>query len=166
MTTTTLILLLYVLPMIISGLFHYFDKSTKTLGNFMEMWWAIFLPFINSITAICVITGIFMEYLEDKNWLQRIKDIKIKSVIIFFFLFLLLSCGKLEDKYKKKFLVSKSDDDNWTTSGIIECDSVTMQGVNKAVLYTDGQKVEIYSNLIKIFSNPNFDEKTNKTEIK
>lgn len=163
MTTTTFILLLYVLPMIISGLLQYFKLKTRTLGDFFgNLGFLIFIPLLN--ISFFITTLIFGNYIKSK-WLQSIKDIKIKSVVIFF-CFLLFSCGNLETQYKKKFLVSKSDDDNWTTSGIIECDSVSMCGVDKAILYTDGQKIEIYSKLIKIFSNPNFGEKTIKTEIK
>lgn len=87
--TTVFILLLYVLPMLIAGSIHYFDKTTKTLGDFFEFWWAIFLPFFNIVTSIAV--PIYILY--NSNWLQRIKDIKIKSVIIIFCSFLLISCG-------------------------------------------------------------------------
>lgn len=91
--TTTFILVLYVLPMLISGSIQYFDKTTQTLGDFMDMWWAIFLPFFNIFIAICVPISILWE----SDWLQRIKDIKIKSVIIFFCSFLLFSCGNSEN---------------------------------------------------------------------
>ena len=159
MTTTTFILVLYVLPMIISGLLHYFDPKTKTLGDFMDMWWAIFLPFFNFITIICVPFGMFIDYLESSNWLQRIRDIKIKSVLIFFCFFTLFSCGKQEPTFTKKFIVSKSDDNNWTTSGIVECDSVTMVNEHRVIMYVDGQKMEFYAKLIKIRSDTDFRRK-------
>ena len=58
--------------------------------------------------------------------------------------------------YTKRYIVSKSDDDNWTTSGIIECDSVTMVNRNKAILWIDGQKLNLEGQLIKIFSNTDY----------
>ena len=159
--TTTFILVLYVLPMIISGLIHYFDPKVKTLGDFMDMWWAIFIPFFNFIIPFYM----FMEYIENSNWLQRIKDLKIKSVIIFFCSILVFSCGKqesiLEPTFTKKFIVSTSDDNNWTTSGIVECDSVTMVNEHRVIMYVDGQKMEFYAKLIKIRSNTDFRRKTN-----
>jgi hypothetical protein len=80
--------------MIISGSIHYFDKQTQTLGDFLEYWWLIFLPLFNIIPLIIYPLAYIMEYLENSNWLQRIKDIKIKSVIIFFCSFLFFSCGE------------------------------------------------------------------------
>ena len=127
MTTTTFILLLYVLPMIIAGLIHYSDKDVKTLGDFMEYWNVIFLPFFN---MFCVIVFPFYKlvfYLEKTNWLQRIKDIKIKSAIIFFCSFLSLSCGsKLVtepiEKYKGKgIVVISTPDENYFYDNEIRC---------------------------------------------
>lgn len=66
---------------------------------------------------------------------------------------LFISCEK---EYHKKFIVSKSDDDNWTTSGVIECDSVTMINRNKAILWIDGSKLNLEGGMIKIFSNPDY----------
>jgi len=61
-----------------------------------------------------------------------------------------------EPEYNKKYIVSKSDDNNWTTSGVIECDSVTMVNRNKATLWVDGQKLNLEGRLIKIFSNSDY----------
>jgi hypothetical protein len=65
----------------------------------------------------------------------------------------LVGCGP---EYNKKYIVSKSDDNNWTTSGVIECDSVTMVNKNKATLWVDGQKLNLEGQLIKIFSNSDY----------
>lgn len=58
--------------------------------------------------------------------------------------------------YTKRYIVSKSDDNNWTTSGIIECDSITMVNRNKATLWIDGQKMNLEGGMIKVFSNKSF----------
>ena len=63
---------------------------------------------------------------------------------------------KQDTGYTKRYIVSKSDDDNWTTSGIIECDSVTMVNRNKATLWIDGQKLNLEGQLIKVFSNTSY----------
>lgn len=63
---------------------------------------------------------------------------------------------KQETGYTKRYIVSKSDDNNWTTSGIIECDSLTMVNKNKATLWIDGQKLNLEGQLIKIFSNTSY----------
>ena len=107
MTTTGFILILYVLPMIIMGLIHYFDKTTQTLGDFLYYWWAIFLPFFNIFLAIAFPFAMLVEYVENKNWLQRIKDLKIKSVIIFFCYFLFFSCAKNQDYRPSTWIVDK-----------------------------------------------------------
>jgi len=63
---------------------------------------------------------------------------------------------KQDTVYTKRYIVSKSDDNNWTTSGIIECDSVTMVNRNKATLWIDGQKLNLEGQLIKVFSNTGY----------
>lgn len=63
---------------------------------------------------------------------------------------------KQDTGYTKRYIVSKSDDDNWTTSGIIECDSFTMVNRNKATLWIDGQKLNLEGQLIRVFSNTSF----------
>lgn len=77
-----------------------------------------------------------------------------KLIILCLILILSISC-KQDAGYTKRYIVSKSDDDNWTTSGIIECDSVTMENKNKAVLWVDGQKMNLEGGMIKIFTNTN-----------
>jgi hypothetical protein len=58
--------------------------------------------------------------------------------------------------YTKRYIVSKSDDNNWTTSGIIECDSLTMVNRNKATLWIDGQELNLEGQTIKVFSNTSY----------
>jgi hypothetical protein len=68
-------------------------------------------------------------------------------------------CSCEHNSYTKKYIVIKSDDDNWTTSAEIECDSVTMINRNKATLWVDGHKLNLEGQLIKIFSNKQFKNK-------
>jgi hypothetical protein len=63
---------------------------------------------------------------------------------------------KQDTGYTKRYIVSKSDDNNWTTSGIIECDSLTMVNRNKATLWIDGRKMNLEGELIKVFSNTSY----------
>lgn len=81
---------------------------------------------------------------------QTIAFVYAMLVAVFF-----VGC-KQDTGYTKRYIVSKSDDDNWTTSGIIECDSVTMVNRNKATLWIDGQKLNLEAQLIKVFSNTSY----------
>ena len=69
--------------------------------------------------------------------------------IILLTIVLFASCQK---QYSKKFIVSKSDDNNWTTTASIECDSVSMTDIHTAVLWSDGQKIVLKGQIIKIYS--------------
>lgn len=81
----------------------------------------------------------------------------MKKLSLIMLIIIFCSCNELSG-YSKKYLVTKSDDNNWTTSAVIECDSVTMINRNKATLYIDGHKMNLEAQLIKIFSNPDFNK--------
>lgn len=58
-------------------------------------------------------------------------------------------------KPKKAFILTKTDDNNWTTSANIECDSVDFVSTTHAVYWIDGSKFNLYAkSSIKLFSNP------------
>jgi len=85
---------------------------------------------------------------------------KTKKLIYLVFLIATIICAtscKEDIGYTKRYIVVKSDDDNWTTSGIIECDSVTMINKNKATLYIDGRKMNLEGGIIKIFTNTSYE---------
>ena len=63
---------------------------------------------------------------------------------------------KQDTGYTKRYIVSKSDDNNWSTSGIVECDSVTMVDINTATLWIDGRKMSVKGQTIKVFSNTSY----------
>ncbi|WP_445749968.1 hypothetical protein [Polaribacter sp.] len=85
------------------------------------------------------------------------KNLKLRSHFLYTLLVAVLFVGcKQDNGYTKRYIVSKSDDNNWTASGIIECDSVTMVNRNKAILWVDGQKLNIEGQIIKIFSNTSY----------
>ena len=64
------------------------------------------------------------------------------------------SC-ELEPKPKRAYIIAKTDDDNWTTSAQIECDSVNMLSTQHAVYWVDGNRFNLYAkSYIKIDSNP------------
>lgn len=81
----------------------------------------------------------------------------MKKIIIVLAVMFFCSCE--HNLYTKKYIVIKSDDDNWTISAEIECDSVTMINRNKATLWVDGHKLNLEGQSIKIFSNKQFKNK-------
>ena len=58
--------------------------------------------------------------------------------------------------YKRAYIISKSDDDNWTTSGLIECDSFSMVSNNEVIFFVDGRKSVLKGQIIKCFSNSSY----------
>lgn len=64
------------------------------------------------------------------------------------------SCDS-EPKPKRAYIIAKTDDNNWTTSAKIECDSVNMISTQHAVYWVDGSSFNLYAiSYIKITSNP------------
>jgi hypothetical protein len=60
-----------------------------------------------------------------------------------------------EPNPKRAYIITKTDDNNWSTSARIECDSVDMVSVKHAVYWVDGSKFNLYAeSSIKLFSNP------------
>jgi hypothetical protein len=58
-------------------------------------------------------------------------------------------------KPKRAFIITKTDDNNWTTSARIECDSVDMVSSTHAIYWIDGNKFNLHAkSSIKLFSNP------------
>jgi hypothetical protein len=63
------------------------------------------------------------------------------------------SCDS-EPKSKRAYIIAKTDDDNWTTSARIDCDSVNMLSTQHAVYWVDGSRFNLYAkSYIKIVSN-------------
>lgn len=79
--------------------------------------------------------------------------------ITFAFAYVLLcavfsSCEN-EPKPKRAYLIAKTDDNNWTTSARIECDSVNMISEKHAIYWVDGSQFNLYAkSYIKIATNP------------
>jgi hypothetical protein len=60
-----------------------------------------------------------------------------------------------EPKPKRAYIIAKTDDDNWTTSAQIECDSVNMVSAQHAVYWVNGRSFNLYAkSFIKVASNP------------
>ena len=60
-----------------------------------------------------------------------------------------------EPKPKKAYIIIKTDDNNWTTSARIECDSVDMISNTHAIYWVNGSKFNLHAkSSIKLFSNP------------
>lgn len=88
-----------------------------------------------------------------KRW-ASLRQAKIATILMLAAV-LALSCGDCNG-YKRAYIISKSDDNNWTTSGIIECDSFTMVSNNEVVFYVDGRKATMRGQIIKCLSNKNY----------
>ena len=58
----------------------------------------------------------------------------VAVIILIIFSTLFSSCKQGTVYPDKKYIVGKSDDDNWTTTAMIYCDSVTMENEHKAIL--------------------------------
>lgn len=78
---------------------------------------------------------------------------KISLLILFVLIFFFISC---DSGYKRAYIISKSDDKNWTTFAIIECDSFTMVSENECTFWVDGRKATLKGKLIKVFTNTNY----------
>jgi len=64
------------------------------------------------------------------------------------------SCNS-EPKPTRAYIITKTDDNNWTSSARIECDSADMVSVKHAIYWVNGSKFNLYAeSSIKLFSNP------------
>jgi hypothetical protein len=78
----------------------------------------------------------------------------MKKLILFFILCSLLSCVdnlKYQNK-KHAYIISKSDDDNWTTSARVYADSFNFVTPNHIEFYLNGKKSNLQGGMIKVFS--------------
>lgn len=79
----------------------------------------------------------------------------MKYAVIFLFL---ISCNEAEDNppSMRQYTLSKSDDNNWSTSGRIQCDSFTYVTPYYVKFYVDGRSADLKGKLIKAFTNDNY----------
>jgi len=76
-------------------------------------------------------------------------------LLVFIVSFVFVSCNHTEPKYKRAYVIAKTDDNNWSTSAVIECDSVNMINEKHAIYWVDGKSFNLYAkSYIKIASNP------------
>jgi hypothetical protein len=78
------------------------------------------------------------------------------SIILWIFIAIgiLIFCSSCEQKISKRaFRLAGSEDDNWSTTSIIYCDSVQMVNPNQCYYYIDGHKFNFYSKMIKLYTN-------------
>lgn len=61
-----------------------------------------------------------------------------------------------KQKFKRLYTLYKSDDDNWTTSGKIECDSFNFITNNHVEFFVDGRKSNLKGGMIKAFTNNDY----------
>jgi len=77
-----------------------------------------------------------------------IKYLKLITVAL-----LIQSCDN-SPQYTRNYVIGKTDDNNWSTSAMIECDSFTMVSSTKCIFYVDGRKSVLIGGIIKCYSNP------------
>jgi hypothetical protein len=81
----TSIIIFYIVPMLLIASIHWFDKSVKTVGDFLRGWWFYLIPLLNIAVLFGFIMFSFVNKLIEKkvdtkivdNW-TKIMDIKIK----------------------------------------------------------------------------------------
>ena len=74
-------ILFYIVPMILSILILYFDEEIQTIGDMLEVWWAVLIPLMNIITLLLLCTFLVknskpVAFIRNK-WTQFM-NIKIK----------------------------------------------------------------------------------------
>ena len=73
------ILGLYFVPMVINMVYMYCDKDeVKTLGDFLKVWWAYFIPVLNLLMVIILLFYYIDEYLKLGERWEKFKNIKIR----------------------------------------------------------------------------------------
>ena len=81
----------------------------------------------------------------------------VLAVVLFY------SCNqKPEFNPNRAFILMKSDDNNWTTSGIIECDSINMISHTECDFWIDGHRSKMFGEMIKLMTNPYFNHENNR----
>jgi PBP1b-binding outer membrane lipoprotein LpoB len=81
--------------------------------------------------------------------MKTLKRILAVAVICLAF----VGCSTKEESTKRKFIVRTTEDNNWTSSGYYECDSVHFYSQQKADVFVDGIKITVYSKCIMCFQN-------------
>ena len=61
-----------------------------------------------------------------------------------------------ENKSNYHYLLYKSDDNNWTTSARIECNSFKFITSNHVEFFVDGKKSNLMGGSIQVYTNENY----------
>lgn len=67
-------LVLHILFSISTGVFLYFEPSTRTVGDWLKNSWMVFIPFLNllaTFAALAILIGEFFDSLIDKHNLKE-----------------------------------------------------------------------------------------------
>lgn len=78
MEVVVLLCVLYFVPLIVNFIIVYRDEDVRTIGDFIEFSWAVFLPICNLFISLVF----FISYLPDKinlvKYWNKFLNIKIK----------------------------------------------------------------------------------------
>ena len=88
---------------------------------------------------------------------------KTNTIIIFLLFFNIFSCQYKEKKkieippFKHRYTLIKTDDNNWSHSGRIQCDSFNFITPNHVEFFVDGTKSTIKGKQFRVYTNNNFE---------
>lgn len=63
---------------------------------------------------------------------------------------LFASCRQAIQQESRNCVLSTSHDNNWTTSGVVSCDSIHMHTEKHATAFIDGRAMNVYAPIIKV----------------
>jgi len=68
------IIIFYIIPMILAGLIHWFDKETKTMGDFLDAWWVILIPILNIFALVVTSLDFFIDRIKKYGMGKKMND--------------------------------------------------------------------------------------------
>ena len=76
-----IILIGYVLPILVNAIYIYKDETVKTVGDFLENFWMVLIPFINFILMCLIPLTYILDLLEDRFDIQSMwKNLMNKKI--------------------------------------------------------------------------------------
>lgn len=79
MSILEIILVFYVLPTVIVGVGLYFDKGTRTMGDWLDACGLVFIPVLNIIAFLTMFHIILKEKSRSGERWKNFRNIKIKK---------------------------------------------------------------------------------------
>lgn len=97
------------------------------------------------------------------NRIEKIEGLvlTISCFVLAAIIICLFSYGKtnVNENPKRLYTLLKSDDDNWSTSGKIDCDSFNFITNSHVEFFVDGRKSNLKGGMIKAYTNADYSPK-------